>query len=621
MPGLDDWTLTPHRIIEKYFEECGASGEWKENTKEFFTNELTHESVLNKIPWVNETPLHHLRPNQLVRFRGMIQDMFDNEFYLDIYEVRDVKTGASRLRPGRYKDIAECGVGEEIITDSPQCQPGDRLNYYCIPLPGENEWVKEIYREKNPIVDEGSTSASNARLKRSIGEEDQAASSGASVDDVENMEDTSSEAAENKRIRVSQSENGADGEASTSTILTASNSINLNFPIPGMKGTPCMLKIYGDQTFSLNDVVEVIGILSIDPALVPTPCLEEDSPGMGNMDIDEEAVHSLPPSLVPRIHALTVRSLPHTNPLLPFEIDTESTSIIGDIREAREVLRQILEEAFLGDSLAAELVICHLLSSVYIRQDVIALGKYSINLSGISKALQDQGYTSKLNQLISTLVTRSHLLTMTLSNMNTTTFIPKKDYKANRLESGLLQLSKHTHFLVDETALTAGQLDAKGVQNLTALGNVINWQKLDYDFQFHQIEQPTNIPVLLLSEGKSMISCDARISLSPTHMDVATAFNKVESKLTPEVLMRIRGYLTAVRLFEYDLSEDMQKMVQDDFVETRKNDSSISAEDLHNLLTLARLVSISCGQHNLTLDVWKSTKILENERKMRINSP
>lgn len=41
----------------------------------------------------------------------MVQDMYDNEFFLDTYEVRD-KTGSTKLRPGRYKDIAECGVSE-----------------------------------------------------------------------------------------------------------------------------------------------------------------------------------------------------------------------------------------------------------------------------------------------------------------------------------------------------------------------------------------------------------------------------------------------------------------------------------------------------------------------------
>lgn len=632
MPGLDDWTLTPHRILDRIFEECGPSGEWKQKVKEFFEKEVSQPSVLKRLPWLNETPLHQLRPNQVIRFRGMVQDMFDNEFYMDLYEVKNEKTGATRLCPGRYKDIAECGVGEEIITDSPRCEAGDRLTYYCIPIPGENQWVKEIYKERNPCIDEGSTSASSSRLKRYMGDEDEgncgndpATSEHVSTNQnqSESMEaETSNESGENKRLRTAGSERMRNGEPSTSNQETPVTSVtDLNFPIPGMKGTPCLLKTYDDQSLSLNDVVEVVGILSVDPSLAPTSSEQEGSGEcIGAMDVEEEAAHCPPPSLVPRIHALAVHALPHTNPILPVDSSSDVSDIIGDMREAREVLRKILEEAFMGDALAAELVICHLLSSVYIRQDVIALGKYSINLCGITKTLQDQNYTTNLYQLISSLVTQSHMLSMTLANMNTTTFIPKKDYKANRLMSGLLQLSKHTHLLVDETALTSGQLDSKGVHNLTALGNVINWQKIDYDFQYHQIEQHTNLPVFILSEGKSMISSDAEIRLNPTHTDVGSAFSRVESKLTPDVLKRLRAYLTAARLIDYNLTEDMQKMVQDDFVESRKNDNSISADDLHHLLILARLVAVSCGDSSLNADIWRSAKILENERKIRMNA-
>lgn len=44
-----------------------------------------------------------------------------------------------------------------------------------------------------------------------------------------------------------------------------------------------------------------------------------------------------------------------------------------------------------------------------------------------------------------------------------------------------------------------------GVQNVTALGNAISWQKADYDFGFHKAEFPTNVKFLVLSEGKSML--------------------------------------------------------------------------------------------------------------------
>lgn len=56
--------------------------------------------------------------------------------------------------------------------------------------------------------------------------------------------------------------------------------------------------MYGEQNFSLNEVVEVVGILSVDPALAPTPGHSEEE--LRGMEVEEEAAHSPPPSLVPR---------------------------------------------------------------------------------------------------------------------------------------------------------------------------------------------------------------------------------------------------------------------------------------------------------------------------------
>ena len=57
---------------------------------------------------------------------------------------------------------------------------------------------------------------------------------------------------------------------------------------------------------------------------------------------------------------------------------------------------------------------------------------------------------------------QSYLLPISLSNMNSLRLSPCKDYEANRLLSGRLQLSPGTHLLLDETALENGQLDTRG---------------------------------------------------------------------------------------------------------------------------------------------------------------
>lgn len=54
-----------------------------------------------------------------------------------------------------------------------------------------------------------------------------------------------------------------------------------------------------------------------------------------------------------------------------------------------------------------------------------------------------------------------------------------------RLQAGLLQLCPGTHLLLDEMALEPGRLEEKGVRNMAALGRVVQWQKVQYDFQYY----------------------------------------------------------------------------------------------------------------------------------------
>ena len=53
-----------------------------------------------------------------------------------------------------------------------------------------------------------------------------------------------------------------------------------------------------------------------------------------------------------------------------------------------------------------------------------------------------------------------------MDNMNKFSFAPKKDNETNRLSSGILQLSDHTHFICDETYMQPGQLKLHGTLNI-----------------------------------------------------------------------------------------------------------------------------------------------------------
>lgn len=67
-----------------------------------------------------------------------------------------------------------------------------------------------------------------------------------------------------------------------------------------------------------------------------------------------------------------------------------------------------------------------------------------------------------------------------------------------------MQLAPHTHLVLDETCLQQGKLQNKGVEAVVQLSNLIRNQKLNVDFKFYTIDYNANVPVLILSEGKSM---------------------------------------------------------------------------------------------------------------------
>lgn len=83
-------------------------------------------------------------------------------------------------------------------------------------------------------------------------------------------------------------------------------------------------------------------------------------------------------------------------------------------------------------------------------------------------------------------------------------FIHSKDYETGKLNSGLLQLAPHTHLVLDETKLAAGKLESHGIESVMHISNLIRKQQLNVNFKFYTIDYNANIPVLILSEGKSM---------------------------------------------------------------------------------------------------------------------
>ncbi|XP_048747559.2 mini-chromosome maintenance complex-binding protein-like isoform X2 [Ostrea edulis] len=540
----------------------------------------------------------------------MIQDMYDPEFYMGEYEVSDVATKTTSMKSGLYKDIAECSKNQEINTESERNVTMERQTLYCVPIPGETDWVKSGYSDKTGKKGFPSSSVTPSRSKRGLEEDNEAPL------DTRMEEEMDSKIEDNKRPRRDVLEGSIP-----------CNNPDLNFPLPGEKGLPCLVKVYEDMDgFAVTDMIEFIGVLSVDPSLAHVYD-ENRLDGLQNSiegyeePMEERSAHAPPPSLVPRLHAIIHHKLKHNNPHVPAEkekIDTDVKSLRAEISSLRRQILSALEQVMLGDSLAAEYFLCHLISSVYGRADVMPLGKFSLNLTHCPPTNE---YGQLIHTFMEALTTKCHFFPLSIENMNNLRLSPEKDYTANRLRSGLLQLSADTSLVIDETQLQPGQLEATGVKNMTALGNLISWQKVEYDFRFHKQDFLSNVCVFILSEAKSILPSDCLVPLNPACVveNLQRHFSQLDVVLTPEFLGHVRSFLTICKLQEYTISDDMQKAIQDDFVEMRKEDhKSMTVDDFHTLLNLVRLLSLSALETSPTQSMWEKAKTMEAERKRRI---
>ena len=76
----------------------------------------------------------------------------------------------------------------------------------------------------------------------------------------------------------------------------------------------------------------------------------------------------------------------------------------------------------------------------------------------------------------------------------------RKDCGSNKFANRILQLSKNTHLVMDESmAITTGQLRQSEVDTVFALFNRINTQSIIYEVNVNELNYKSDIPVLIVS--------------------------------------------------------------------------------------------------------------------------
>ena len=91
MPVPTMTNTNPLHTVANMFDSRAEFPDWEKRILDHFSKEFARPDSVSTIPSLNLVPNHSVMDGQLVRFRCMVQDMFDPEFYLAKYQVRNMK--------------------------------------------------------------------------------------------------------------------------------------------------------------------------------------------------------------------------------------------------------------------------------------------------------------------------------------------------------------------------------------------------------------------------------------------------------------------------------------------------------------------------------------------------
>ncbi|XP_028116804.1 mini-chromosome maintenance complex-binding protein-like [Camellia sinensis] len=238
---------------------------------------------------------------------------------------------------------------------------------------------------------------------------------------------------------------------------------------------PCLVKVYDslEADLKLNDVFEFVGVLTFNLE----PSVDKDDSDEFTSTLCEDELSHSPPSKVLNISF---------------------------------VCRYFVQ----GTRLVLIVTVL-----VHARVNTLAVGKISLNLTGFNKE-NVSIFGNRLNLADKNLVPFTHFIPLTVDYLNTASLSPRKDYETNRLVSGVLQLAEGSHMMIDETYLQAGTLNSVGVENARLIKNLMELQKVEYDFKYYKMEMEADVQLLILSEGKSnILSADLVLPFCPLSVE------------------------------------------------------------------------------------------------------
>jgi hypothetical protein len=242
------------------------------------------------------------------------------------------------------------------------------------------------------------------------------------------------------------------------------------------------------------------------------------------------------------------------------------------------------------DPIPAELLLLWLLGRVRShRYRSLPMGLISLNFR---KARPRD--VAVLIQLLGFLCPALNVVTVTIGQLNEAELRPTA-FSGHFMTTALSGMND-TRLVIDETGLLPGSLTARGTDGLRLLQEVLSSQQSGIDIDGIVYEQFVSFPGLLLSAEKSLLKCDVSMPIG----DVRAG----EIDLDEGVVAQVRDYVENARFQEFHIPADSQGVIAAQVEQAMRIDERITQGDLHLLMAINELASLSVGALEPTPEIW-----------------
>lgn len=207
------------------------------------------------------------------------------------------------------------------------------------------------------------------------------------------------------------------------------------------------------------------------------------------------------------------------------------------------------------------------------------------------------GSAEDLHKLVSSLMPAVCPLEISPEALGAVALSPSFNADTNELEKGRLQLAKGTHLIVDETKLAECQFNERATKNIQALMELLDHQHVTFDFGVQSVEIKTDLPILSVSSGKSILPIPWSVKANIVH--------PVEPGCGEDKMAEWRSYISHAKEVEVTLSEDVGKRLEKEYVGLRKADNKrMDENEFSRVLNLAKLLAKSDLQTAFAWEHW-----------------